>query len=872
MRLKSRIKQIRTGLIAGISACFGLLAETPPALAQANSWSYVPVDPNTVTYDLLRSAEKKVFLDTGELLWATLDPYVESDRRANVRNDECFYPPSGSTTDVPLERGGTGIRQVSLLPAYFEFSADWVERYLPIGRDNNRFTPPPPSINLPRFQSYGKTWTGNRLVFCHSRSGSDAPGPTVFQYAVGSWEQVDYSGWLQERTILVNPKRWNAISNNEFAKAFHAGLGLLRQADHERYGDVSAEGNQTQEWMGAMGLLPAIAMIEADGIAPTDRGNFADVKSRAFFMPMELNQPFTDYRSFNTPETSVDESRFSATALWWTFFQVYMDGAPSAFADEIDSLLLSRRAGDNALMDFDRLIASLASQSGDGLQFFIPQFAAVYANWPVTLFEPGKVDEETWLQESFGGCEKLSVSERTVYTSLTLEIEEDTSHCVEFEIRSDLQAFTGTYHVKLYGEPDLIDAIFMAGAMLKTDEELRCDVSMIRDGDCMVSFLQADLDDGQKARFTSGDYVEPNPGDASLNRSIISRVPSPGQPRGEAGSTVSNTLEIVFVLEVASIDSPLPVSGNWSTLYAGKAGPAPVGPFGDSETATASAAIFDRSMGTDRSVLESAANAGGVMIGMSNEDGDEITFIPDDRSVLAGKRTGTFDARAGLSLASGDMTVLQDPDKPSVLTILEHSEFSLRFEGTGNFCFIRESDREARQAEFLSRSAAAGMIDDLEAREAAFRQIETDLKLDDPCGAAYMRAPVKISGAVPFPESWTKDGMLTTWETETYLRLRNLRASKIRRLMSGGGRLSTSSGASGGSAGGGNGGGSSGPSGGAGTGVGSCSAPIYSDAEGCSCSCESLRCLEEKTAIGSAQPQEKGCRLFCGGAWAACQP
>lgn len=848
------------GLSKVLVAAFMGFAVGPSSMAQTN-WTYVHVDPSDASFDVLSSADKRLFADTQLPLWAVMEPYVDD----LTRSQSCYSLFNiGLGAEQTLKKSGDGIDEPSALITALEFASDWLSDYGFEGGASNRFIPLPGTVHNSAYRRYDGEWTSHKLVFCHTDEDSDEISSNLYDFALGAWDAPGYSGWTDSRYLKVDPSRWNEIEQDTFTHVFQAGLGLLRQYDYEKFGDGS-EGRQPNDWAGAMGLLPAIAMLETENLMDLSRGAFTDPGQRYKYMPMQLDTPLVVYDSRAAETTSVDEAKFSAAAFWWTALTEFT-GEANDQSLYLEALMSDRYDSDKYLDHVNNYLMHIDGETNGGLDFYLPQFVAVYANWPEVMFD-GEVEEQLWLEESFDGCKTIEVDERSVYQSVTLELKDGASACIDVQISSALQAYSGIPHLRIDGEPDIIKETMLANS--KSFAGDLCRNGDVKESKCLITPPQAKLANGSAARFHSGETLELTSGEVLSARYIVTRLPNISDPAA-ADYAEAKAVDFTFNLEVGSIDSPLPVSDNWSTNYAGKVGSAPIGPLGDSESANAEDAIFNRSTGTSRAVLGYAADGASSLLGLSNEVGDDLIFIPDDRDILKTRQTGTFDASASMTYADDEVYTRQDPDLPSKLNITEHSEFALRFAGTANVCFIRRSDEQARQKELVREGIRIGLMDSLEARERAHRELEARMNLQDPCAAAFRRGPIKVRASVPFPVTWTREGTLETWITDGYLKLRDLRASRIREQLFGGNNIKN--GAPGGSTtptqpGEGD-ETSSSQSGGIG---GLCTAPIFSNDQGCDCSCEAKACLQSRSANGLASASEKGCRLFCGSGWATCE-
>lgn len=839
----------------------------------SQSWTHVPVDPAEGDIDLLGSADVKGFLDEPTPIWAILAPYVTTAGR----NDDCFSLRGLDDLKKPLRYIQDGVRD----PGQLEFILDevdgWLDKYSFDGLLSNQFSPQPVTVYAPEFSEIQpKSWVANKLVFCQMDYAARDTSPEIFQFVFGAWDAPDYSGWQTSEHLKVHPARWNDLQGDDFTRFFEAAFGLIRQGDHIMHGQFVSEAQRSRnDWAGAMGLLPAIALIETENAIGEARQGYSHPRERYKYMPMQLHKRFTAYRARNADNTDVDEDRFSSMAYWW-FMLTHVLEDPSVRETYLEELMGQRYR--TSLVNFksfiSRMIDTVQEERSDGIRFYNAQFAAAYANWPETRYD-GDVSQDQWLDESFGGCERITLDEGTVFESRTLTLPLDTAQCVEVEARANRASYTGTVHIKMRGAPRAIRETTVAWS--KTFKNQLCQDKDVHDSKCIVFSVPVRIESGDAERYLSDQELNVSIGQAFEARYIISRASDKSSGVSEFGIPEQDDLEITVTLEMGRVESPLKVADGWSTVFAGKQGEAPVGPFGDSESASPEDAIFNRGMGTSSAILSLAAEGGQIAIGLSNPAGDDLIFVPEDHTVLPSESTGTFLAQAGMTLAEGGIHTLQDPDKPSRLIISEHSDEALVFKGEANLCFMREEDEDARFKRMISEGMQAGMIDDLEERQRAFDKIEDDLDLDDACGGAFQRGTVLVEGSVPFPKTWTKDGRLTTWQTEEYLTLRDLQADRIRdALFGGGGNLASSPGNGPSSDGPRDSNGpisrpvASGPSqSGGGAGL-SCSAPIYSESSGCSCTCEAKVCLDQKLQTDAASGTEKGCRLFCGATWASC--
>ncbi|MEM7728441.1 MAG: hypothetical protein AAF311_04115 [Pseudomonadota bacterium] len=857
----------------GLAATVFALSSLSVAAAHDNDWAFIPLDPADTGLDVLTDGDTRVFADRQIPFW-TVMATAHSESVAAQGFERCIDASSTRLTAAfaTLPPRYEAPRDQRLLVDALKQGSSWLEGYGLRSEELNRIQSVPSTVYMPEYGAYETSWISENLVFCDTPSPGRQAAPTLFNVALDAYESSLSPGWDDTKYIKVRPERWNGVHKDRFAAHFQAGFALLRQHDHWLNPTSPNTKRQPHDWAGTMGLLPAIAFMETEEHVPLSRGSYSDAGQRYAYMPMDFTVPFTEYSSIRHRASEADETKFSTTAFWWFLLEDQIGSRLDRGA--VTRLMKSRHVTKQIVPAIDTFIRHHTGRRTSSIKYLMPQFAAAYANWPKTRFA-GSVGEEKWMEESFGGCRKVVLDETAPFEIQDFVAPQDTSFCIDLVSRAVRQDYTGTLHVSIGGKLEVVDNVFVAGSSDSTGR--KCGegrLSNILENQCLQSVAQH-RDDRTLFRSFSLEKREVKRDSPFETRLIVSHVPGGDVGRNAIGGfgipDSEPTLKIRFSLEVASLDSPFDVATGWSTTFAAKQGEAGIGPFGDSEGASAQDAIFNRGLGTDWSIIQRAGDDSSLTLGMTNPDGDTFTLRPQNPDVLKNRMTGTFDADASMTLNDTSIEARSDAPPAATITITEHSKDMLRFSATANICLIRVEETERRRKEFGRETLRIGMIDDLETRDREGRALAERFAMEDPCSGAFQTGTVEVSGSVPDPDSWRADGLLKTFETENYVEMRNIRSDRIRSVFGLGGSPldGTGNGASGpGSDTGGN------PSSPGASSPGSlpavCPIPVYTEAEGCNCQCEAKTCLSEKRDAGTAQPDELSCRLFCGKTWQAC--
>ncbi|MGB3456739.1 MAG: hypothetical protein WBG08_08550 [Litorimonas sp.] len=868
--LTRRIRRI--GALGLATAVFAL-SSLSTATARNNDWAFIPLDPADTGLDVLTQSDRNVFADRPVPFW-TLMAEAHSMGVLNQGFGRCVDASStrliADSRRLPPQHDGP--RNHGLLLDVLKQGSSWLGNYGLHSDELNRILSIPQTVYMPDYSAYETDWLKKSLVFCDTPGPEQKPAPTLFNVALDAYESPLSPGWDETKYIKVHPERWNAIRNDRFAANFQAGFALLRQHDHWLNMVSRNIKQQPDDWAGTMGLLPAIAFMETETRIPLTRGSYSDAGQRYTYMPMDFTVPFTEYSSVRHTASEADETKFSTTAFWWFLLEDQLGARLDKGA--LTQLMKARFRSGQIVPHIDKFIRHHTGRRTSSIKYLMPQFAAAYANWPKTRFA-GKVSEDEWLEESFGGCRKVVLDETTPFEIHDFVAPQDTSFCIDLVSRAARQDYTGTLHIRIEGELKVVDNVFVAGSSDSTGR--RCGegrLSNTLEYQCLQSLVQH-RDDWTLFRSFSLEKQEVKRDTPYETRLIVSHVPGGQVGRNAIGGfgipDSDPTLKIRFSLEVASLDSPFDVSTGWSTTFAAKQGEAGIGPIGDSEAGGAEDAIFNRGLGTDWSVIQRAGDDSALTLGMTNPDGDTFTLRPRNPDVLKNRMTGTFDADASMTMSDTTIEARGDVPPTATITIIEHSKDMLRFNATADICLIRLDETERRRKEFMRESLRIGMIKDLETRDREGRALAERMATEDPCSGAFQTGTVKVNGSVPYPDSWRAGGLLKTFETDNYVEMRDIRADRIRSAFGMGGTPSNGTGNGSSRPGSDTGGNPSPPRAGDPGGLPAiCPIPVYTESEGCNCQCEAKTCLTEKRSAGTARPDELSCRLFCGKAWQGC--
>lgn len=830
----SRSSLWRTVIVLGV-----MLLSTPVASAQERAaadrdWTFIAASVDGVDESVLDEAEERVTgpdVTTTIPLWVALEPFVNRDRCHNV---SLALPPIESYAIRRSDVVPLALANLKLATSPASQFADSLGR---VEDDFERWRPPPvATMNLSEYNDLDRSWLADALLFCES----------VDQIVSG--DAVDFLDLAIDSRpglfghVTLDPNHWARLQGDDFLPIFQAHEALLRRRADVILGQEYGQDNQLErEWVGINGLIPALARHEAEQRAAPVYEGFDDPFRRRLFMPMDFTEDFR--RGARRGET------YTAEPFWRLMIQHYFPDDPYL----LSRLLRTQYYGgsDPVAVQLDRMMEARNRFEGGALQLYFGHVAASVMEWPDTLFD-GAVDGAAWRDELFDGCLVLEVWDLSPYNARSLTLPDMSARCVEVRITSEAAAFTGSLSMQFAGAPATMEDV--AATVAKSQSRycgrdgLDAQPGALVIAPCTLNLLQARPEPGRAVEYETTEEFSLNPGEEIVLRYALTRMPPPEEINDYTGFEMidSGDIEITASLDLVSVDVPDAMRPPFATTYGAKRDSGRVGPVADAFNGTAEQAIFERNAGTSRAVIERAAESARIMLGVTNRDGDSINFTLNDPNVLPGEAVGTFEAQASASLNSVDWMVIQDPDAPSTVEILEHEAQTLRFRGEAAVCLI---DPDAMGQRIAALAAGGGP-------EPATL-----------CDFAFERTTWSVTGAIAFPRTWTAEGMLETWETDLYRAERAARAEQIR--AAGYSFGSPGSGATPGRPSGVPGGGGDGPDTASGAVSGPCG-PIYSDAAGCDCSCEARACFSSRDEISALIPGEQSCRLICAASWRQC--
>ena len=785
-------------------------------------------------------------------------------------------------------------------------SADEILRanYMP-GRRNTFAGTAPMTANLPEHSDgYDTSWLSDQFLFCDEDAAGDA---LLYSYAFGNAGSLS-KDWRFTNDLQVTPERWQTVSQHPLSKSFEPFLALIRQG-----GIMAARGGKTiqrdisvSSWAGEYGLYPALAWFLTYYHAPEgayQRLSLSAPLDRPHLLPMDVTQPFVDANVSAPQRSELDESKYSNAPLFFFLLAMYSNLAEGDVSDWLALAAQPVSGQSDVLAGLDKRVRTAMRNPNAGLDTAFAHFASHYIQFQERLGVTS-IDDETWQAEMFGECQPVEVSEFRVIAFEDVSLPRFSAQCFKLFIGADHRPWQGQANVRLTGASEAVQEVSISvGAISKNDEELiRCKADFTRPSkDCLVEYDQTQFEDGRAARFArldlpqedrSGDLPVFKVGETYEVLLILSRVPAAPNASHTKATREAEAFSLAITTDAVSAENGLEPDGNWTTRYRLKQPGMSPGPIRQWDMAGMDEMITGRADGVLGQNFVNLDQGDALII--SNDKGDQLTLsaarpwnpnqaletieIEGDETVLSQKKTGTFPAYGSVVLRSQNKELsYQDLRRPSQVKIIEHSENALTFEATLNVCvedsetFVADLQTLAqRQMEIFAN--APQTYEGQEAAKDAAEDLEDEYR-SGKCNDALGRSETfTFSGSIPYPDSWTEDGQWDAWDTPELQRHTDYIQERRRYLMSGGPverQIDTNT-----------------PTGRAlarlfglevaqsvnasGPPAGLCQAPIYTDAEGCSCTCSAKLCLDQKVQSQTASGAESSCNLFCFADWQSC--
>lgn len=534
----------------------------------------------------------------------------------------------------------------------------------------------------------------------------------------------------------------------------------------------------------------------------------------------------------------------------------------------LDPLLNSALDVDDAMSGID---AYVDSQDEDlrGLEHAFPAFVAYQASHFTDRYSDTSVTAERWLDDNFGGCETVRISELSPAYRHSLQVEPYAARCLILRAEAESTAWHGDAHLRtqIVGAQtgdDRINRVFVSFAGLgdgPLDEaaEGACSTNVSEDGDgrtCIAEpSAQGTNSEGLMQRYYYFSIGERTPDQSPWIVVLLSYVPERGSNGGSPDfpgvevelawsldTVIGDPGELVDVGPSNTGEFDLYDVSTASLNHGTKVGLAPISS-ALSDVSTSQENILDgRATPVDGGLLQMSMAAADTLLQFVDEAGNGFSLILNDASILETGYTGTTDSFASVVSRDGYIGI-PDPDAESRIEIIENTPDTLHFIAEEGFCMLP-------QDEYLQR----------------VQQTNGDL-----CEAAQ-RITARGQATVAFPQTRRAETMIEAVETEEYRALRDFRLQRIYEAAGIQPRPEgpeTPPGSSGPGQGNGPGGGldvTPNPNG---------DSPIMAcrvrDANNqCDCSCEANVCLMSQMAAATATAQERSCRLTCGRSWMQC--
>ncbi|MEO1039598.1 MAG: hypothetical protein AAFX09_08630 [Pseudomonadota bacterium] len=532
----------------------------------------------------------------------------------------------------------------------------------------------------------------------------------------------------------------------------------------------------------------------------------------------------------------------------------------------LDPLLTRAATSDDPMSAID---AFIDSQDGDmrGLEHAFPAFVADQASLGYLYEQYDSVlTSERWLEDNFGGCEDVIISEVSPTGTRTLTVEPYAARCVRLQARAEHAAWNGKVHLRtqLSGAPvgdERINRVFVSGAgfgkgPVETGLVSACYTNVDEDGNgrsCILTPSTQGTDADQSLqRYYSFALEERAPDEQQWFLMLVSYVPDRGQHAGSPAFPAVD-VELTFSADTVIGDpgdlADMGSSGEFELIdmataslnHGSKIGLAPISA-GLSGTATDQNSILDgTATPVDGGLIEQMMAGADSLLQFVDEAGDSVGFVLTDPSILTSGFTGRTTEFAAVVSKEGYIGI-PDPDAESSIEIIENTPDTLHFIAEDGFCMVPQD----QYVQLL-------------------QQTNGDL-----CEAAE-RVSARSEATLAFPPTRRSETKIEAVETEEFRALRQFRIDRINERMGQQFNLGAPGGAAptrGPNQS------PTGPSNPSANPVGERpvlqSCPIRDAAEACDCSCEANTCLQSLISTGAATAQDRSCRLTCGRAWMQC--
>ena len=894
---------MRRGLKTVLSA---IVAACSAQLVSAQDWHYFGVDAADQKESLLHSPDSLIGLpQAGERspMWRLY--YDEAPReRLDCQSFQSMML-SAQVRDPLLAAVKQGDAEIGELLIKLTTASKTVRDVTATGRNNTFATTAPMTASLPEYsEDYDRSWLNDQFLFCgqspHTRS-------LLYTYAFGNADKLA-SDWRFTNDLKVYPDRWRQGSQHALTQTFEPYLGLIRQAGilQARGGKAIQRDIKVSSWAGEYGLYPALAWAQTYLGEPESAYHALSLSNpldRPHLLPMDLTQPFVEADVKSPQSSALDEARYSNAPFFFFLLAMYSNLTQGDVADWLPFAAQSASGQTDILAGLDRKVRQATGNPDTGLDTAFAHFASHYMFLHDKLGATS-IDDTAWQDDMYDGCPAVEVSEFRVIAFEDVTLPRFAARCFKLYIGADHRAWQGQASIKLTGPRDAVQEVSFSIASISKngDELIRCTADLERPlKDCFIEFDQAQFEDGRAARTARIDLPQPDKsgelpvfqtGETYEVALILTRVPA-APNRGHINTAREDeafTLEATT--DAVSVKTGLEPDGNWTTRYRLKQSGMSPGPIREWDMGGMDTIIMGRADGILKQNFINLDRGDAIII--SNDEGDELSLSPAkpwtpqpaledtkieaDPAVLSQKQTGSFPAYGTVSLSSQNKAMsFQDLRRPSQVKIIEHNENALTFEATLNVC-IEDSDQFVSDIHALAQrqmeiyANAPNTYEGRQAAEDAARQLEEDYR-SGKCNDAFGRSETfSFSGSIPYPDSWTDEGRWTAWDTPELKRHENYTLARKRYLMSGASaqrsidastptsralarlfelKLVQPVNIAGGPA-------------------NLCQAPIYTDAEGCACTCAAKQCLDQKIQSQTASGPETSCNLFCFADWQSC--
>lgn len=619
----------------------------------------------------------------------------------------------------------------------------------------------------------------------------------------------------------------------------------------------------------AYGIFAAREAYRRDHFGPYGNGFYKRFfLSRPYYVPLNYAS-----ESIETSGAATHLLDYRSNGFWMHVLERYMDGQPKQF-EALYRALAPSLAGQtgNPTQAIDDYLDTLDGAPGKGLQTAFPQFLSEYVSWPRHRF--GRMRSmSAHLALSFRGCEKFALStDGPSALSKTLQLAPLAGACVDIEIERVGQPLS----VAIVAGGDSVasvDDLYLGwGETLIDDKPHRdCHAEVTKNPArkpyCLLDPRQGALPANASVAARGHQAVRswwiPDseiPGSPGAPRKvtlrlILSRVADQVADYGNYDK-LPRAIPLSIALDHARVNVPR-AAAPAHTAKPGPAGPSPaarerraaIPSVGVTASGNFSPLLFDGPINlgagpdtlnaalTGRLDLDQILNrpelagvlSAGIGLTLLSENPGTIDVDADTlptlsliladrlRNGLVPGETGSFDVVAMATLDPDDesSTLIQDPKRPSRLTIHEHTFESMRFSGQANLCRI------------------------------VFSSVT-----DNPCREKVM---AEFSGSISFPSIRMRQQPWRVADTPALKGYQGLRlAALFGPAGDGGGALMPADT-------------SAGPKGSGGR--------INGAPSACDCSCAGLKrmeTLDDATAQASAQ-QLSTCAMQCMGAWMQCE-